>query len=130
MTDKSLQINLNSLDDAKALIQNLGYVKKAYDAHKCTSIMLVVNEASVVEIETQIKGLINWTRAFIKIIRPAGEGTNVLIHLPHYVPPAAMSTAPKTSEPIKEPKRRMGRIAGWQPPGKSQPPVQAELTGP
>lgn len=127
VSEKSLQINLNTVDDARSLVQNLAYVKKAYDAHKCSSIQLVVNENQVVEIEGTIKGVIGWTRAFLKIVKPEPLGNNVLIHLPHYVPPV-----PPQSEPAEEhvPRRRMGRRPGWTPPGKSQPLVPADLTGP
>ena len=132
VSDKSLQINLNTLDDAKALIQNLGFVKKAYDAHHCTSILLVINEAAVVEIEEKIKGIINWTKTYREVEKLSAKDKSVRILLPHYrefVSRHSATELPSESQTEPLPKRRMGRKPGWQPPGKTQPLVPADMAG-
>lgn len=130
MSDKSLQINLNTLDDAKSLVQNLSFVKKSYDAHHCTSILLVINEAAVVDIEDKVKGLVNWTRVYRHVERPQVQEGSVRIFLPHYKEVAA-SRAPHNPDINHSltAKRPMRRKVGWQPPGKTQPLVQAEMAG-
>lgn len=120
MSEKSLQINLNSLDDARALIQNLQSVRKHYDAHRCQSILLLINEDALVEIEEKITGLINWTRTYRETVKPQAKDGNVLFPLPHYKEPSQRSVMGAQMAASRKPSKQ---------PGKPTPLVQAALAG-
>ena len=84
VSEKSLQININSVDDARAVIQHLGQIKTAYEAHGCTSVEFVLAEEVVTPTAKILVGAIPWCTTFRKIVKPIG--TNILFQLPHYRP--------------------------------------------
>lgn len=97
MADKSLQINISSVDDAKSVIANLGAIKVAYEAHGCTSVEVCIMEEVVTPTAKILVGAFPWCVSYRKIIKPFGE--NVLFQLPHYCPrstPASQVKQPET----------------------------------
>lgn len=115
--ERSLQININSADDAKAVIQHLGKIKQVWELTGCQSVEFVI--AANVEKKTTpfLTGAINWCRTYVKRIEPF-EG-NVPFELPHYVPVTIVPPVPKAPQPetlVLEPEK---------PLGKSRRPVPA-----
>lgn len=96
MADKSLQINVSSVEDAKAVVQNLKAIQQAYDAHGCSSVEFQIMEEVVTPTAKYLVGIIPWCTAFRKIIKPLGD--NVLFQLPHYRELTAARPVP-ASEP-------------------------------
>lgn len=87
---RSLQINLNSADDAKSVIAHLGKIKEFYEQQGCDSVEFYFAAPVRNAIEAIVTGAIPWTKTFRKEI-PVGEG-NIYMPLPHYIPP---QTPPK-----------------------------------
>lgn len=115
MSEKSLQININSVDDARAVVQHLQKVKKAYDAHGCTSVELVIDEAMVTETAGTLAGAIPWCTTFRRIVKVAPIDGNVLFRLPHYQhlerrPVPALNTDAGTKAPPSNGHRASRRI--------------------
>ncbi len=83
LAEKSLQINITSLQDARSCVRNLQKIRDACIAYGCTSIELVVS--SGLENEMLVKDLsqnFRWTKTFRKIVAPFPG--NVLFPVPHY----------------------------------------------
>lgn len=119
VSEKSLQININSVDDAKAVIQSLPKIKAAYDAHGCTSVEFAIAEEVVTPTAAILVGAIPWTTHYRKIVKPFED--NVLFQLPHYQPAApAQVDAPAA-------KADTSRQSKPQAPGKSTALVQPAL---
>lgn len=97
MSDKSLQININSVDDAKAVIQHLGAIKVAYEAHACTSIELCIAEEVVTPTAKILVGAFPWCTHFRKNVRPFGE--NIHFQLPHFVDYSRPGAPVRVAEP-------------------------------
>lgn len=111
MSEKSLQINIGSIEDAKSIVQNLAKIKLAYEAHGCTSIELAIMEEAVTPSAAILVGAFPWCVVYRKIVKPF-EG-NVFYPLPHLrevaatgqpfnqrsSAPAAVATAP-VAEPV------------------------------
>ena len=87
--ERSLQINIDSEDDAKAVIQHLRAIKAAYTllsaTNGITSIEFAINENIARKVEGTLFGAIPWTRTYTKHVKPF-DG-NVLFPLPHYQHP-------------------------------------------
>lgn len=98
------------MDDAKAVIQNLGAIKVAYDAHGCTSVELCIAEEVVTPTAKVLVGAFPWCTHYKKHIKPFKD--NILFQLPHFVdysrPGApvrvAASAAAQTDVQPEEPK--------------------------
>lgn len=99
-SERSLQINIDSEDDAKSVIQNLQAVKNAYDKAGVTSVEFCIAESVAQAVEHTLMGAICWCRTYIKHIAP--QPGNVLFPLPAYQdlsqPPAQTQTAPISPE--------------------------------
>lgn len=83
IVEKSLQINVTSVADARACIRHLQKIRDSFIAYGCTSIELCVY--SGLENEMQVKDLsqnFRWCKTFRKIVAPF-EG-NVLFSIPHF----------------------------------------------
>lgn len=126
MSEKSLQINISSVDDAKSVVVNLGAIKTAYEAHNCTSVELCIAEEVVTPTAKILVGMVPWTITYRRIMKCQGD--NVLFQLPHY----ALATPPAPVEPevADAPKRRMRRKPDYllqsdETPRQVQPLVPA-----
>lgn len=138
MGERSLQINISSVDDAKSTIANLKKVKAAYDAHGCTSVEFCIMENIVSETIAPLMGAIPWCKTFRRIVKPYDD--NVFFALPHYVPAvrviAPPSLPPLTTQVDSTPARR-GRPKGrfirtklnQEAHGKTTPLVPAPVSG-
>lgn len=84
--ERSLQINIDSEDDARAVIQHLQAVKDAYDllaaTNGITSIEFAINENVARKVESTLYGAVPWTHTYTKLVKPF-DG-NVLFPLPHF----------------------------------------------
>lgn len=116
--ERSLQININSADDAKAVIQHLGKIKQVWELTGCKSIQFAIAEHVEKKSAPFLTGAINWCRTYVTIVSPF-EG-NVPFELPHYVPvtivPHVTKQAPQPETLVLEPEK---------PLGKSRRPVPA-----
>lgn len=140
--EKKMQININSEDDAKAVIQHLGKIKTMFntmaDTAGIVSIEFCIADAIRKKVEATLTGAIPWCKTWVKSVMPF-EG-NVHYPLPHFVPPptpvktfaTVASPAPKTipvdvppAVPAQKPNRY---LRNQEAPGKSAPPVQALAT--
>jgi len=119
-SERSLQINIDSEDDAKSVIQNLPAIKAAYDAAGVTSVEFCIAESVSKAVEHTLMGAIRWCRTYTKHISP--QPGNVLFPLPAFVnliscdPIAPLS--PESSPPVNTPQP--------SPLVKPQRPVRAE----
>ena len=104
MSEKSLQINISSVDDAKSVVANLQAIKTAYEAHNCTSVELCIAEEVVTPTAKILVGMVPWTVTYRKIMRVL-DGS-VLFQLPHYPLAKAAAAEPEVTD---APKRRMRR---------------------
>lgn len=83
--ETSLQINISSEEDSKAVVQHLQAIKSAFDAAKAQGISSV---EFVVQMEVEKKTLdrllsaIRWCRTYVRRVKVI-EG-NVFFELPHY----------------------------------------------
>lgn len=116
---RSLQININSEDDAKAVIQHLPQIKKTFDLLKDTngveSIEFVIAESIRKKVEATVTGAINWCRTYTRLMAPFAG--NAHFPLPHYVaPPVTMPqirrivSAPPAPGPVPEPLGKSKRL--------------------
>lgn len=134
--EKKLQININSEDDAKAVIQNLGKIKATFNTLQDTagieSIEFCIAQSMRRKVEATLTGAIPWCRTWIKEVLPF-EG-NVHYPLPHFVPvpkptktittiatPAPEQTA---NVPPAEPPKKVNRYLRNLPP---ELPIQEPL---
>lgn len=92
---KSLQVNINSEDDARAVIQHLGKIKATYELLKDTSgiesVEFCIAESLRKKIEPIVTGAVNWCRTYTKSVHPFPG--NAHFPLPHYVAPASAPSA-------------------------------------
>ena len=120
-SERSLQVNIDSEDDAKSVIQNLPAIKAAYDQAGVTSVELCIADSAVKATENVLTGAINWCRTYIKHIAP--QPGNVLFPLPAYrdlslpANPALTDSAPESPIPVQ---------TSQQPLVKPQRPVRAD----
>lgn len=105
MSEKSLQINISSVDDAKSVVANLQAIKTAYEAHNCTSVELCIAEEVVTPTAKILMGMVPWTVTYRRIMRV--QDGSVLFQLPHYT--LAKPVAAAEPEVADAPKRRMRR---------------------
>lgn len=81
--DRSLQINIDSEDDAKSVIQNLPAIKAAYDAAgDLTSVEFCIADSIAKQVEPILLGAIRWCRTYVKHIAP--QPGNILFPLPAF----------------------------------------------
>lgn len=124
-TEKKMQININSEDDARAVIQHLGKIKKDFntlaDTAGIVSIEFCIADAIRKKVESTLTGAIPWCRTWVKSVMPF-EG-NVHYPLPHFVPapmpPKTLSASPAQAKaavpgdaaatPAPKPNRYLGR---------------------
>lgn len=130
---RSLQINIDSEEDAKAVIQHLQAIKNRWD---------ILHESGLVDsiefciaapirrtVDADLMGAVRWCRTWLKSVSPF-EG-NVHYSLPHYVPGPARAIKPLTSVSITlapqdpAPDRELAPAEPKQH-GKSKRPVSAE----
>ena len=104
MSEKSLQINISSVDDAKSVVANLQSIKAAYEAHNCTSVELCIAEEVVTPSAKILMGMVPWCVTYRKIMKV--QAGNVLFLLPHYPLAKAVAAEPELPD---APKRRMRR---------------------
>ena len=125
-SDRSLEIRINSEDDAKSVIQNLQAIKNAYDAAgDLTSVEFCIAESVAREVEHTLLGAIRWCRTYTKHIAP--QPGNILFVLPAYKDlsiPADPSQA-RTCAQISPGSSNPANTA-TQPLVKPQRPVRAE----
>lgn len=124
-SDRSLQINIDSADDAKSVIQNLPAIKAAYDAAGMTSVEFCIAEQVVKEVESTLLGAINWCKTYRKHVSP--NPGNVLFPLPSYKDlsiPTQLSSNSTSS--MTRPESNQGARIETQAPVKPQRPVRAE----
>lgn len=82
-SERSLQINIDSEDDAKSVIQNLPSIKAAYDAAgSLTSVEFCIAESVAKSVENTLLGAIRWCRTYTKHIAP--QPGNILFPLPSF----------------------------------------------
>lgn len=82
VSERSLQINIDSEDDAKSVIQNLESVRQAYNDSGCSSVEFCIADTIVRQVDGILTGAINWCRTYIKHIAP--NPGNVLFPLPSF----------------------------------------------
>jgi len=83
LAEKCLQININSLADARACVRHLQHIHDSYIVHGCSAIDLWV--AKGLENEGTVKDLsmnFRWCKTYRTLVSP-GEG-NVLCQVPHF----------------------------------------------
>ena len=119
---RSLQINIDSEDDAKSVIQNLQKVKEAYDFaalnFKVDSVEFCIASDIRKDVDAHLMGAIRWCRTYIKQV-DVFEG-NCLFPLPHYREPKAQTAVAAAPIPAPVPTPEPQTL------GKSQRPVRAE----
>ena len=83
LNEKSLQINITSIQDARSVVRHLQEVRDAYIAYGCTSIELAVYRG--LENDMQVKDLsqnFRWCKTYRRIVAPLGG--NVMWPVPHF----------------------------------------------
>lgn len=94
--NRSLQINIDSQDDAKAVIQHLGKIKEAFEFARrnfnVESIEFCIASDIRKDVDSILMGAVRWCRTYIKAV-DVFDG-NVLFPLPHYVEPKRPTPAP------------------------------------
>lgn len=140
-TPRSLQINIDSEDDAKAVIQHLQKIKDAFDygvkEYQLDSVEFCIAADIRKDVDGMLMSAIRWCRTYVKQVTPF-EG-NVLFPLPHYrerqSSPVVHECACDAPRPKAESEVKRNRYltpevvaAQTQALGKSQPPVPAEVT--
>lgn len=120
VSERSLQINIDSEDDAKSVIQNLPAIKAAYDESGVSSVEFCIAESVAKTVENYLIGAIRWCRTYVKHIAP--QPGNVLFPLPSY---RDFSVQTKTA-PAQAPESSLPVSAEPQAPVKPQRPVRAE----
>lgn len=112
---KSLQININSEDDAKAVIQHLGKIKARWevlrDSVGIESIEFCIADSIRRNVEAIVTGAVNWCRTYTKSVLPF-EG-NAHYPLPHYQAPAPaqviLTRKPEAPAPPAQPVQPLGK---------------------
>lgn len=125
VSDRSLQINIDSEDDAKSVIQNLPAIKAAYEASGVTSVEFCIAESVVKATENILLGAVCWCRTYVKHIAP--QPGNVLFPLPAFVDLSRF--APITAPPTPSVESTIPAEAPTPPTKplvKPQRPVRAE----
>lgn len=102
-SDRSLQINIDSEDDAKSVIQNLQAIKNAYDAAgDLTSVEFCIAESIAQKVEPILLGAVCWCRTYVKHIAP--QPGNILFPLPSYkdlsAPTPTAPSSPDGTSPV------------------------------
>ncbi len=114
---RSLQINIDSEEDAKAVIQNLQRIKEAWEFsrlnYQVDSIEFCIAADIRKDVDGILTGAIRWCRTYIKQVTPF-DG-NILYPLPHYREVAPLD--PKILSPAP--------AANPEAIGKSKRPVRA-----
>lgn len=139
-TRKSLQINIDSEDDVKAVIQHLQEIKRRWDMLQesglVDSIEFCVAEPLRRKVDDRLMTAVRWCTTFFKSVAPF-EG-NVFFPLPHFVPPpvdypkqtvkpAAEPAAPAKPEKVNRYLRNLP--AQPETPGNPKRLVTAETAG-
>lgn len=144
---RSLQINIDSEDDAKAVIQHLPEIKRTWDtlatAGLVDSVEFCIAQTIRRKVDGTLIGAIRWCRTYIKQVAPF-EG-NVFFALPHYRGPAAQNgqvrAAPEAQAaeaPVEEPAPKPAKVNRYlrnlppeqlETPGKTQCPVSTAQPG-
>ena len=123
-SDRSLEIRINSPDDAKSVIQNLPAIKQAYDAAgNLTSVEFCIADSVAREVESTLLGAVRWCRTYTKHIAP--NPGNVLFVLPSYKDLSIAPSPSQTQAPISSGVSIPANTA-TQPHVKPQRPVRAE----
>lgn len=127
MPHKSLQINIDSEDDAKAVIQNLQHIMEAWKTcqknYGVESVEFCIAADIRREVDTILTGAVRWCRTYIKQVTPF-DG-NVLYPLPHYKEPAPSQPVVAASEVPIIPSPAQPVIPQPEALGKSKRPVRA-----
>lgn len=140
---RSLQINIDSEDDARAAIQHLQAIKNRWDmlaeSGLVDSVEFCIAEPLRRKVDMDLTGLVRWCRTYLRSVKPF-EG-NVHFPLPHYVPvprarevPVPIEVKPSATEQVES---VVGNVdpatppslelpLPKQPPGKSKRPVTAD----
>lgn len=129
---RSLQINITSEHDAKAVIQHLQAIKDNWDtlndAGLVDSVEFCIAEPIRRKVDATLTGAIRWCRTYVKQVKPY-EG-NVFYALPHYVPgPVRPPQPPKAAAVLPAAPVLQLVTEAQEAPGKSKRLVRAEMTG-
>lgn len=141
LAKKSLQVNINSEDDAKAVIQHLGKIKSTFETLKDTSgiesIEFCIAESIRKKVENIVTGAVNWCRTYTKSVMPF-EG-NAHFPLPHFINYPNSKPARPAQEaccvPAEKPNRYLphtqpqSQSPTLEPLGKTKRPVTADAKG-
>lgn len=120
VSDRSLQINIDSEDDAKSVIQNLPAIKKAYDdAKELTSVEFCIADSIACKVTGTLTGAIRWCKTYIQHMAP--KPGNILFPLPAF---KDLST-PQVQAPAP-PNSTSSVTAAPQAHVKPQRPVRAD----
>lgn len=133
LTSKSLQINIDSEDDAKAVIQHLPRIKATWDLMNNSglvdSVEFAIAEPVRKKVEATLTGAIRWCRTYVKQVQPF-EG-NVFFALPHCVPvapvPPVQPAPKKSADALPAAPATELVLQAQEAHGKSKRPVRAEL---
>lgn len=90
--ERSMEIRLNSVDDAKSVVQHIQSIAETFREGKFDSIEFVMAEELRPEIMEIIAGMPR-VRKFYKTVTPL-RPTNTLYVLPHFQPPAVRVPIP------------------------------------
>jgi hypothetical protein len=123
-SERSLQINIDSEDDAKSVIQNLPAIKAAYEkAGDLTSVEFCIAESVAKSTENWLIGAIPWCRTYIKHIAP--QPGNILFPLPAFkdlpLPPPTPKTAPISPDSTSPVNNAPQAIVKPQRPVRAEP---------
>lgn len=131
ISERSLQINIDSSDDAKSVIQNLGKIKAAFESAGVNSVEFCIAESVVRDVESTLLGAVNWCRTYVKHVAPFPG--NVLFPLPSYreltpVRPPEKSTAAPPEPALASSPAQAPLSLGAKPetPVKPTRPVRAD----
>lgn len=138
---RSLQINIDSEEDAKAVIQHLQAIKNRYDILERSGLIDSIEFCIAAPIrrvvDADLTGAIRWCRTWLRSVAPF-EG-NVHFELPHYVPgpvraakpqsvPITLTPVPASAEPLAAKPGDTPLPAATKPPPHVKPkrPVSAD----
>jgi hypothetical protein len=99
---RSLQININSEDDARAVVQHLSKIRAAYETLKDSvgidSVEFCIAETIRKKVDGFLIGAVGWTRTYCKSVSTFNG--NVHFPLPHYtIPVSARTVKPEVPQP-------------------------------
>lgn len=123
VSQRSIQVNIDSADDAKSVIQNLSAIKTAWNDAGADSVEFCIAESVVADVENTLRGAINWCKTYVKHIAP--QPGNILFPLPSYRDFSVPSYL-SASTPIL-PESTIPANPAPPAPVKPQRPVRAEL---